>query len=262
MRLNDWQLALEAYLLGDQPAPDGSLHATLLGSPTLSVEQGLQIYHHAYRARLLSVLREDFTAVHYWLGDEQFDQLAGAYIKTRPSRHYSLRWLGEGFADFIEQQLQAEQKAALVELARLEWGFTLAFDSAEAEPVTLEQIASLAAGEWPALQVQLLPCVQRLPLRYNSLALWQAAKAGVEFPPSEQLSEQKLCLLWRQQLVSQYRSLGSTEAAALLGMCVEGWSFAQLCEQLAASHADDAPLIAAGWLKQWLSEGLLQRQVD
>lgn len=260
MRLNDWQLALEAYLLGDQPLPDSSLQATLLGSPTLSVERGLQIYHHAYRARLLSVLREDFTAVHYWLGDEQFDQLAAVYIKTRPSRHYSLRWLGEGFADFIEQQLQAEQKAALVELARLEWGFTLAFDSAHAEPLSLEQIASLAPDEWPALQVQLLPCVQCLPLRYNSLALWQAARAGTEFPSSELLPEQKLCLIWRRQLVSQYRSLGSAEAAALLGMCVEGWDFARLCEQLAATQADAAPLQAASWLKQWLSEGLLQRR--
>lgn len=261
MRLNDWQLALEGYLLGDQPNPDSSLHASLLGSPTLSVEQGLQIYHHAYRARLLEVLREDFPAVHYWLGDEQFEQLANAYIKANPSRHFSLRWLGERFAGFIQQHLHGEQTSALVELAQLEWCFTLAFDAADAEPLSLEQVASLTADEWPALQLQWLPSVQSLPLAYNSLALWQAAKAGAEFPSSELLQEPKLCLIWRQQLVSHYRSLDSAEAAALQGMCVSGWSFAQLCEEL-VEYGEQAPVKAAGWLKQWLSEELLQRRAD
>ena len=37
-----------------------------------------------------------------------------------------------------------------------------------------------------------------------------------------------------------------------------GWSFAELCEQL-AGQGEQAPLQAAGWLKQWLSDGLLQR---
>jgi len=261
MRLNDWQLALETYLLGDQVAPGSALHGSLLGSPTLSVEQGLQIYHHAYRARLLDVLREDFPAVHYWLGDEQFDQLANAYLKANPSCHFSLRWLGERFADFIQHYLHSEQTLALVELARLEWSFTLAFDSPDGEPLSLQQMASLAPGEWPGLQVQLLPCVQSFQLSYNSLALWQAAKAEAAFPASERLTPPMLCLIWRFERVSHYRSLHPAEAAALLGMCIEGWNFAQLCEHL-AEHGESAPAIAAGWLKQWLSEGLLRRRAD
>ena len=121
MRLSDWQRALESYLLGEQVTANAALHDSLVGSPTLSVALGLQIYHHAYRARLLGVLREDFPAVHYWLGDEQFDALARAYLQDNPSRHFSLRWLGERFADFIEQNQHAEQAPALVELARLEF---------------------------------------------------------------------------------------------------------------------------------------------
>jgi len=259
MRLNDWQLALEAYLLGERVEPDNTLQASLLGSPTLSVEQGLQIYHHAYRARLLEVLREDFAAVHYWLGDVQFEQLVSAYLKANPSRHYSLRWFGERFADFIGQHLQGGQTAALVELARLEWAFTLAFDAAQGEPLSLAQVASLAPEEWPGLQVSLVPSAQCLPLTYNTLALWQAAKAGADFPPSTPLTQPMLCLLWRHDLLSHYRSLDSAEADALQGMAVHGWNFAQLCEQL-AEQGDDAPLRAAGWLKQWLGEGLLQRR--
>ncbi len=258
MRLNDWQLAVEAYLLGADAQPNAALQASLLGSPTLSVNQGLQIYRHAYRARLLGVMRDDFPAVHYWLGDDEFAVLVQAYLAAYPSRHFSLRWLGERFAEFIQQRFAPEHGAPLVELAQLEWAFTLAFDALPGTPLSLEQMAELPAAEWPGLQVQLLPCVQRLPLHYNSVALWQAAKAEAEFPPSTRLAEPTLCVLWRHQLVCHYRSVASDEASALLGMCDSGWNFAELCEQLAA-HGELAPAKAAGWLKQWLSEGLLQQ---
>ncbi|MBX9756780.1 MAG: DNA-binding domain-containing protein, partial [Pseudomonadaceae bacterium] len=243
------------YLLGADAQPNTALQASLIGSPTLSVEQGLSIYHHAYRARLLGVMLEDFPAVRYWLGDEQFAVLVQAYLDAYPSRHFSLRWLGEIFAEFLQQQLNPEHSAPLVELAKLEWAFTLAFDALPGEPLSLQQMAQLPASEWPGLQVQLLPCVQRLQLHYNSVALWQAAKAEGEFPPSARLAQPTLCLLWRHQLISQYRSFAPDEARALLGMCDAGWTFAELCEQL----AEHAPVKAAGWLKQWLSEGLLQR---
>ncbi|MBX9912661.1 MAG: DNA-binding domain-containing protein, partial [Pseudomonadaceae bacterium] len=212
MRLNDWQLALEGYLLGADAQPNTALQASLVGSPTLSVERGLAIYHQAYRARLLGVMLEDFPAVRYWLGDEQFAALVQAYLDTYPSRHFSLRWLGERFAEFLQQQLNPEHSAPLVELASLEWGFTLAFDALPGEPLSLQQMAQLPADEWPGLQVQLLPGVHRLQLHYNSVALWQAAKAEGEFPSSVLLAQPSLCLLWRHQLISQYRSVSADEA--------------------------------------------------
>lgn len=260
MRLNDWQRAIERYLLGADAEPNAALQASLIGSPSLSVEQGLRIYHHAYRARLLGVMREDFPAVHYWLGDDDFALLVQAYLEAHPSQHFSLRWLGERFAGYIGQHYEAAVAAPLVELAQLEWAFTLAFDAPPGAPLSLEQMAQLAPTEWPGLQVQLLPCVQRVPLHYNSVALWQAAKAEGEFPPSAPLAVPALCLVWRQQQVCHYRSLAHDEASALLGMCAAGWSFAELCEQLAA-QGEQAPLLAAGWLKQWISDGLLQRCV-
>ena len=258
MRLNDWQRELEAYLLGSDPTPNPALRASLLGSPALSAEQGLAIYHNAYRARLLEALRGDYPAVHGWLGDAEFDALAGAYIAAHPSRHFSLRWLGAELANFIDTYLVPAQAAPLGELARLEWAFGLAFDAAEAEPLTLEQMANLAADDWPNLQVRLLPSVQWQLCRYNSLALWRANKAQDAFPGSTVLDQAQVCLIWRHGLISHYRSLEAGEATALRGMAVAGWSFAELCAQL-HELGEGAPLQAATWLRQWLCDGLLQR---
>ncbi|WP_339409256.1 HvfC/BufC N-terminal domain-containing protein [Pseudomonas sp. EA_35y_Pfl2_R5] len=258
MRLSDWQAEVQSYLLNGDVIPHPALQASLLGSAALTAEQGLAIYHNAYRARLLETLRGDYPAVHDWLGDEEFDALALAYLSAHPSQHYSLRWLGAQLADFIDGYLVPAQAAPLSELARLEWAFTLAFDAADASVLSMAQMAELAAEDWPTLQVRLLPSVQWLACRHNSLALWRACKEQGEFPGSQPLSEVESCLVWRDHLITRYRSVAADEAAALQGMAVQGWNFAELCGEL-AHLGEQAPVQAVSWLRQWLSDGLLQR---
>lgn len=258
MRLSDWQREVQAYLLNPEIQPNPALQASLLGSAALSAEQGLAIYHNAYRARLLEALRGDYPAVHGWLGDEEFDSLALAYLNAQPSQHYSLRWLGAQLADFIDGYLVPAQAAPLSELARLEWAFTLAFDAPEGQPLSLAQMAELPAEDWPTLQVRLLPSVQWQVCRHSSLAIWQACKAQDAFPGSQVLADSEVCLIWREQLVTRYRSLAVDEAAALQSMSQQGWTFAELCGEL-AHLGEQAPVQAVSWLRQWLSDGLLQR---
>ncbi|WP_265531816.1 HvfC/BufC N-terminal domain-containing protein [Pseudomonas saponiphila] len=260
MRLNDWQLAFETYLLGEQAQARAALEESLIGGPTLNVETGLAIYHNAYLARLQEVMGSDFPAIWHWLGDVEFQALTGAYIRQCPSRHFSLRWLGQGFAEFILGHLVPEQGEPLAELARLEWAFTLAFDAAEAQVLTVAAMAELDAEQWPQLQLRLAPCVQWLDCRYNSLAQWRAVKEQVDFPDSALLDQQQVCLVWRAERVCRYRSLSAEEAAALWGMIEQQWNFAELCAELAVTYAEGAPLQAVTWLKQWVEEGLVVRR--
>lgn len=259
MRLSEWQQALEAYLLDGQATAPVELRASLIGSPAMDVEQGLAIYHNAYRARLQETLRGDYSCLHHWLGDEEFAALAAAYLDAHPSRHFSLRWLGEALPAFIEGHLVPQQSAPLAELARLEWAFTLAFDAPDGEPLTLQTMAELSAEDWPVLNVGLLPSVQWLTCHHNSLAIWRALKAEAAFPGSVELAQAEVCLVWRQARISRFRCLTRTEAEALDGMARQGWSFAELCGRLSMLGDAAAPQ-AATWLKQWLSEGLLARR--
>ncbi|NWC96227.1 MULTISPECIES: DNA-binding domain-containing protein [unclassified Pseudomonas] len=260
MRLTDWQLAFEEHLLSESAAANSGFAATLLGGPTLDVETGLAIYHNAYVARLQEVLRGDFGAVRYWLGDDEFALLSEAYVRRYPSAHYSLRWLGERFPGFILEHLIAEQSAPLEELARLEWAFTLAFDAAPGEPLTLQDMAQLPPEDWPDLRVELVPCVQQILCRFNTVAIWRSSKNEGDFPGSEPLAQAHICLTWRHQNLCQYRSLEAAEAWALSGMVSTGWSFSELCAELAVTYQEGAPLQAVTWLKQWIQDGLLQRR--
>jgi hypothetical protein len=259
MRLKEWQLAFESFLLEEDPGANPTLGRSLIGGPTLDVDTGLAIYHNAYKARLLEVLRNDFPTVLYWMGDEEFDALGMAYIRQYPSAHYSLRWLGKGFEGFVREHLVPEQSAPLAELIALEWAFTLAFDAHFGEPLTIEAMAALVPEEWPELRVRPVSSLQWLECRFNSLSVWRAVKEESEFPDSMALDIPQICLIWRNQLICSYRSLDPAQAFALDGMLNEGWSFAELCAELAVTYGEGAPLQAVTWLKQWIQEGLLER---
>lgn len=259
MNLNDWQRAFEAYLLSDDPHTAVEFERRFKGSPNLSAVTGLQIYHHAYRERLQEVLAIDYPVTRQWLGDDAFSDLAADYLRACPSSHHSLRWLGAGLESFVAHR-PVVKNLPLAELIRLEWAFTLAFDAEPGLPLSLPAMAGLSADEWPILQVGLLPTVQWLDCRYNSLELWRAAKDGRPLPQSRMLASEVACLVWRADLNCYYRSLSAAEATALRGMTRDGWTFSDLCLQLTETFADNASLQAATWLKQWVTDSLLGRK--
>lgn len=258
MSLKSLQAALEAYLTDEGALPSDVLLEQIRSSAALRALDGLKIYHNAYRARLLTVLREDFPALHQWMGEESFEQLVMAYIAAWPPRHFSIRWLGERLPEFIGCYVAEPQLSPMRELTELEWAFTLAFDAQDADVLLLESMSSFSPEDWISLRVSLTPSARWLQLQYNVLALWKAAKSEDLLPAITRLPANQDCLVWRHDLVCQYRSLEPEEASALK-FFVEGGSFAELCESLHPEHAEQAPLQAATWLKQWVSEGLLIR---
>ncbi len=258
MQLSALQQALQAYLAGASDRPPAELLEELQGSAAVGAADGLRIYHNAYRARLLAVLREDFPALQQWLGAESFEQLALAYLAAWPPRHFSLRWLGEKLPEFIAGYVAEPQLSPLRELATLEWAFTLAFDAEDAEVLSAAGMTCLPAEDWVTLRAALAPSVNWLQLQYNTLALWKAARDGEPLPELIRLPETCSCLVWRHDLLCRYRSLGPDEATALRSF-IDGESFAELCAALLPHHGEQAPLQAAVWLRQWVSDGLLVR---
>ncbi|WP_163367521.1 HvfC/BufC N-terminal domain-containing protein, partial [Klebsiella aerogenes] len=82
---------------------------------------GLQVYRHAYRARLAEALADNYTVLARALGDEAFDALAQAYLAAHPSRHPSIRWFGAALADFMAVAGdELVPHPGLVDLARMD----------------------------------------------------------------------------------------------------------------------------------------------
>jgi len=68
-----------------------------------SPKEGLQVYAHAYSARLIDVMRTDHEKLSLFLGDKEFVRLIGAFIASHPSQVKSLRHYGEKLPEFLRQ---------------------------------------------------------------------------------------------------------------------------------------------------------------
>ncbi len=237
---------------------DSRITDAIVGGNDVGRHPRLAIYRHAYYARLEEALAQDYSAVHSLLGDEAFSELCQRYADTCPSTSASLRWFGSQMSEFLRAHAPYAQHPALAELARLEWLLVSAFDAADAAIATVADAAGLASEHWPQLRIALHPSVHWDRCRWNILPLWQAASAGEELPELQPLAVEQHYVVWRQDLVTRFRSLDSDEHALLVAAAA-GETFAGLCEHLAALGlpAPQVPARAAALLKTWLSQGLV-----
>lgn len=219
----------------------------------LSANDRLAIYHRAYRSRLRQALCEAYDKTWSYLGDELFAELADGYVAAHPSRHANLRWFGAGFAAHAALALADHPQVA--ELAALEWALGLAFDAEDAACLRSADLGTVAPEAWGELVFELHPSVRLLDMDWNAAALWQALAADAAPPEAAQSDSAMVWLIWRSAGQPHFRSLPALEAQALRQIA-RGASFGEVC---AAAGDDYAMAMLAGYLQNWLQQGVLKR---
>jgi hypothetical protein len=226
---------------------------------------GLAVYRHAYRARLVEALTDNYTVLSRALGDEAFEALAHAYIAAEPSRHPSIRWFGHALPGFMAaDDGDLVPHPSLVDFAAMDWALRAAFDGADAPLLDPATLAALSPDDWAGLVLHLHPSAQRASLGHAIEPAWKQLRewvpeSGDEQPALDEPAPLPHTLLaWRQGLDTRWRSLEPLEAVLLEGVAA-GVPFALLCERAAAELGDPetaAPAVIQH-LQRWLSEGLL-----
>ena len=248
------QRALAAAIVGDGSA-DGLTSGT---SPNRSAR--VNVYRHAYRARLTEALRNNFPVLHRVLGDDGFGELAVAYMQAHPSLRPSIRWFGDGLVEYMSDLPDTVPHPSLVDLARMEWSLGLSFDSTDAAVLTPADLLCVAPQDWPSLCFEAHPSVALLALEWAVEPAWRAVTNDETAEVDAPEPSLHTLLVWRQQLDSRWRSVPEAEAA-LLQPCLGGQPFALLCEQAAATEGEGAAAFAAGALRRWVEDGLLARRL-
>jgi hypothetical protein len=224
----------------------------------VSSDVRLAIYGNAYFARLEEALESDYEILKKLLGDDVFEEVCMAYTHKYPSHYYSLRWFGQDFPTFLGYQPESGEHHWPAEMAQLEWSFVGAFDAADAVAMTEADAAAVPPEAWAELTIKFHPSVRTMDIWWNTLPRWRAAKNAETVPEPVRLSEPAQCLLWRNELITQYRSMEADEAIALLA-ALAGANFSELCGALAEEMQDQemVPMKAAGFLKTWLAAGMI-----
>ena len=253
------QRRMQALLMDERPGdPAGLLDA--------ASHRGLAVYRHAYRARLVGALRDNYPVLAQVMGDADFDALAAAYIQARPSTFASIRWYGDGLAEFMASEAEPAHPA-FIDVARMDWALRGVFDAADDEPQRIESLQQLPAEAWPTLCLQPRASARCLLLDWAVEPAWaalarhaQQREAGAveeepELPAPEPLVHRLLA--WRPQLETRWRSLDADEGA-LVAAVFEGADWTRLGEIAIAQWGEaEAAMRLVGCLQQWVQEGWL-----
>ncbi len=240
------QGALQAFILGD--GGDRARALPLLSEgPGPSRDRRLDIYHHAYRARLQEALGTVYERTWAYLGDEEFATVAARHIEAHPSSSRNLRDYGAEFPRVAREAFPEDPEVA--ELAMMDWNLHVAFDAPNAGRLDHARLAVLGEEDWAGARLVLHPGASLAVFEWNVLALWRAIDEGKTPPAAQRLARPTAHLFWRGELASRFRSLEAAEYSALCDLAA-GASFASICQRI-------PPEIAGAWLRTWMADELL-----
>ena len=248
----------QGYLL----TPDARMHPHVLGSAQVSAEERLAIYANAYRLRLLEALGTDYPGLHTVLGDDDFDAMGRAYIAAHPSPYFSLRWFG----DRMERVSAHAPRLTRNTRCSPKWRRS---NGPRAMPLMPPTAPSPTLATWPPSRP--MPgqasgsC--RTPRCGASICAGTCRPSGKRSTAGRDAGSDQnrrlesdypvAWLVWRQDLLTYFRSLNVDEAWALDAM-QRGETFADICEGLTEwIDAQNVAVHAVGLLKQWLTDGLI-----
>jgi hypothetical protein len=263
MRLDELERALQRHVL-DGGAPPPALAAEIAAPAA----ERLGIYVEAYRLRLVEALATQYPALAARMGREAFAARMQGFIGEVPSRHRSIRDYGAELATHLADDADGLETEMRAELAAFEWRLAAAFDAPPGRPAAAADLATVAPQAWSQLRFRGVPGLSRLATVTNAVAVWRAVRAAADADhcggaPGEPAAARGPRIEWliaRPELDTQFRSLPAGEAAAL-DRVLGGATFGELCAALAEGQGDPGAiaLTAAGWLKGWLLEGVLER---
>jgi hypothetical protein len=225
----------------------------------LSSQKRLEIYYDAYRLRLLEVMSIDYPKTQMLLGDEDFEAAFLQYLDKYPSTHFSVRYFGQYFPDFLEQTSPFKEATLVAEMATFEWAISYTIDAEDAPIVTLADLSAISPEKWGALTFTLHPSLLSRYFSWDTPQLWQ--HIDNELPPRAPVQQQYpiLWLFWRKGIKSLYQSCNPLETI-LFEALAEGNNFAEMCEKLIDLVPEDQiPLVVAQTLYKWINEEMISR---
>ena len=249
-KLAHLQRHFQSYVMRE-PNGDAFDRAVVATAKASSAER-LDVYGHAYTARLIEILGNDYLGLQAMVGGDRFDAICRAYIEETPSHHYNARWYGDRLSTFLRLTSPWSEEASLYEMAELDWMIGLSFDSPDETHATESDVAALAIDDWPEMSIRLSGTIRCAEFYWNVPDIHRALDLDKKLPKLRKYSEPQPWIVSRQDFTVRYRRLEMDEAAAIEA-ARQGKSFGDLCELLSEWHStDDVAMRAAVLLKAWI----------
>ena len=188
--LNIAQAAFSSALI----APELPLPEDVVG-PTKAkkAQKRFGVYRNNVMVSLTESLRSAFPTVDMLVGEDYFRAMARVYISGNPPKSAMLATYGEDFGTFLDTFEPLAELPFLGDVARLEFAWLRAYNSADKRPLDPEQLQSIDPEQLGGLTFTLHPACQLLSAGHAAYSIWAAHKtedpssamASVEDHPEE-----------------------------------------------------------------------------
>lgn len=250
----------QAWLLDAITAPEPRDPSGVVRErPKLSAAGRLHIYRHAYRARLVEVLRDDYAVLAESIGDDAFEALCHVYIEQHPSRSANLNHYGQHMASVCAAS-ELPARVFLSELAALEWALVEVIH-AEAGTLDPEALQRVPPEAWAGARLVPSDALRLLRFTHPVNAYYQACRTretGAPTPPLPAAGASATAVyrrdptLWRMDL--------TPAMTRVLAALLTERTIAEALAQIGVDEHDHAALGEAErsvmtWFQAWVSSG-------
>ena len=259
--LASMQTAVMALITGrDAGAVVPDADALIVSDARASADERVHVYAHMYRARIVEALESQFPRLAKLLGPDDFAELAVAYISDEPSRHPSLRYVGERLPAWLAAR--RPESPTLASLATLEWARADVFDLADEPVLTVDELRARPAEKFGELPLQLVSAHRIVTIARGTAVLWELLSTDVVNTLGESATGgaeegHESLVIWREGTIVYHRVIDELERQAL-ELVGRGAHFGILCELLIPYQSEEEAVRQAySWMSTWLADGLL-----
>jgi hypothetical protein len=237
------------------------LERVVTAGPRQTALRRLAVYHHAYRARLVEVLADDFPSVQRTVGEDAFEALCHAYVEKHPSRDPNLNHYGKKVPAFLAARRSLEGRRFLSDLAALEWAMIEAIHAPDAAVLDPAALASVPPERWAYARLPKSDSLRILRFAYPANRYLQALRDGKG--PSVPAREASATAVYRHG--KRIWRMDLTPAmAGLLDDLFAGQTLGEALGSIEA-HAEGPDALAEAerqvmvWFRAWVEGGFFAR---
>jgi hypothetical protein len=228
------------------------------GNARLSPVEQLEIYREQFWLRHTSSLVEDFPGLCGILGQDEWEKLAEAYLRSVTPDSYTLRDLGSRLPEVIAQATWLPHRALCLDMARLELAYIEVFDAADSPPLLPERLGAIPQERFGEVRLVVAPSVRLLELDYPVADLRRKLRDESDGTVAIPAPCAQCLVVYRRELRLWDMPI-SPVAFAFLAALSTGKALGEAAELAATTPEAEEELGAriGSWLQEWTGKGLL-----
>jgi hypothetical protein len=184
----------------------GALPAPLTRRAGGEPHRRFNVYRNNVYSSLIDVMQARFPVASLLVGEEFFRAMARIYVEQEPPRSAVLLRYGKSFPSFVAGFEPARSVPYLADMTALEWAWHAAYHAADAAPVPLEELASVAAHAGDAV-LKLHPSLGLVRSAFPIVTIYELHAETSEPPQTKLEAQGEDALVLRPDLDVEIRRL-------------------------------------------------------